>query len=389
MSDSSGKIEKFKKDIKKGMILFAADFQSEFQRGILDALQSLGWKVERFYWKEGISRFFWDRIQDKYLFGPVVEKINENLIERCKTLRPDVVFIYKGVYVWPQTIIQIKRYARLVVSYHPDNPFGQYNADYAQRYRSTKNALLSRIMVYEKIFYFKRLMVNFIKTISSYDINFVPRESNVREYQVAGAREVYLLSWFYIPRLHRFIELMEEEKKKIESDVVFIGHFDSDQRIECLEALIDAGIHVRVFGTGWDPYLTKKLKRAFGPSIKPLYGDEYVKALCASKMALCFMSKLNKDTSTIRCFEIPACGILLLSERTNELKDELYEEDKEAVYFSDKVELVEKVKMLLDKPEKREAIANAGHERCLSSGRDVVSRMRIWDDVVCKRLNIA
>jgi hypothetical protein len=153
--------------------------------------------------------------------------------------------------------------------------------------------------------------------------------------------------------------------------------------------LIDAGIHVRVFGTGWDPYLTKKLKRAFGPSIKPLYGDEYVKALCASKMALCFMSKLNKDTSTIRCFEIPACGILLLSERTNELKDELYEEDKEAVYFSDKVELVEKVKMLLDQPEKREAIANAGHERCLSSGRDVVSRMRIWDDVVCKRLNIA
>jgi len=100
------------------------------------------------------------------------------------------------------------------------------------------------------------------------------------------------------------------------------------------------------------------------------------------------MSKLNKDTSTTRCLEIPACGALLLSERTNELKDELYEEGKEAVYFSDKKELVQKVKMLLNQPEKREAIARSGHNRCLSSGYDVVSRMRVWDDAVCKRLNI-
>ena len=51
-------------------------------------------------------------------------------------------------------------------------------------------------------------------------------------------------------------------------------------------------------------------------------------------------------------------------------------------------ELVEKVRMLLNQPEKRKAIAKAGHKRCLSSGYDVVSRMRVWDDVICKKLDI-
>ncbi len=138
---------------------------------------------------------------------------------------------------------------------------------------------------------------------------------------------------------------------------------------------------------GWNPYLSLRLRKDFAKPILPLYGKNYVKAICASKMALCFMSKLNRDTSTTRCYEIPACGTLLLSKRTDELK-KLYQENKEVVCFSDKEELVQKVSMLLEQPEKRRAIASAGHKRCLSSGYDVVSRIRVWDDIVCKKLNI-
>ena len=150
--------------------------------------------------------------------------------------------------------------------------------------------------------------------------------------------------------------------------------------------MLDAGISVRLFGSGWDRYVSRKLRGAFGASIRPLCGDEYIKTLCASKICLCFLSKLNKSTHTIRSFEIPACGSLLLSERTDEMK-ELYEEDKEAVYFSDKEELVQKVQLLLEKPEKRDTIALAGHRRCISDGHDVVTRMGKWSNIVCVRLN--
>jgi len=373
--------------IGKGKVLLVCPFQSAFQLGLITGLQSLGWTVEKFSRQNCIQKNIWGKVQGRYLWGPVIREINEALIKKCNSLKPDVVFIYKGICIWPETISQIKHCTRLVVSYHPDNPFGNYNADYAKKYRIKKSRLLSKIITYEKSFYLHRLVDNFIKAIPSYDINFVPRIENIGEYQNAGAKEVYLLFRYYIPELHRPIQLTEDDRKRFESDVIFIGHFEPDHRTECLEALLDAGIHVRLFGAGWNYYLSKKMKDAFGTPIRPLYGDEYVKALCASKIALCFMSKLNKDTSTIRSFEIPACGVLLLSERTDELRG-LYKEDKEAVYFSDKKELVEKVKLLLREPEKRKAIAKAGRERCLSSGYDVVSRMRIFDRVVSEKLNL-
>ena len=373
--------------IGKMKTLFVADFQSEFQLGMLKALQALGWVVEKFSWQNYIPESIWGKVQERYIFGSVIKRINEALIEECNSLKPDVVFIYKGIYFWPQTITQLKDYTRLVVSYHPDNPFGNYNADYAKRYRIKENMLLNKIVTYEKSLYLPRRVDNFIKAIPSYDINFVPRVENIGEYKNVGAREVYLLRRYYIPELHRPMELTEDDKKRFESDVIFIGHFEPDQRTECLEALLDVGVRVRLFGGGWNRSLSRELRKAFGTSIRPLYGEEYVKALCASKIALCFLSKLNKDTSTIRSFEIPACGTLLLSERTDEMK-ELFEEDKEAVYFSDKEELVQKVQLLLEEPEKRNAIAIAGHRRCISDGHDVVSRMRGWSDTVCAKLNV-
>jgi len=350
----------------KGKVLFVCPFQSAFQFGLTTGLQSLGWAVEKFSTQNFIPKSIWGKMLYRYLWGPTIKEINEALIKKCNSLKPEVVFIYKGINIWPETINQLKHYVRLVVSYHPDNPFGYYNADYAKKYRIKKSRLLSKIITYEKSFYLHRLVDNFIKAIPSYDINFVPRVENLEEYQRAGAKEVHLLYRYYIPELHRPTELTEDDREKFGSDVTFIGHFEPDHRIKCLEALVDAGINVKLFGTGWNYYLSKKLKDAFGTTIRPLYGSEYVKALCASKMALCFMSKLNKDTSTIRCFEIPACGTLLLSERSDELK-ELYKEDKEAVYFLDKEELVEKVKLLLREPKKRKAIAIAGRERCLAA----------------------
>ena len=369
-------------------VLFVADLQSEFQLGMFRAIQSLGWEVEKSGWQDHIQESFWTKTQYRYFWGPMIKERNKALIEECDHLQPEVVFIYKGVYVRPQTITQLKRHTRLVVSYHPDNPFGNYNVDYVKRYRTKRSTLLGRIVDNEKGFCLHRSVSNFIRSIPSYDISFVPRMEDIDEYYRAGAREVHLLLRYYTPELHRPIELTEDDRQKFGSDVVFIGHFEPDHRTECLEALLEAGVRVRLFGTEWNRYLSEKLRKTLGESIRSLYGEEYVKALCASKMALCFLSELNKDTSTIRSFEIPACGSLLLSERTDEMKG-LFEEDKEAVYFSDKEELVQKVLLLLKEPERLNAIAAAGHRRCVSDGHDVVSRMRNWSNIVRSKLNSA
>ncbi len=212
--------------MKKGKILFAGNFQYEFREpAMVKALQSLGWEVEKFSWWDYIPKSICGEIQNKYLFGPVIKKVNEVLIERCNSTKPDVVFIYKGIYVWPQTITRMKSCKRLVVSWNPDNPFGHYNADFAKRYKIRENMLLNKIMSYERAFYFGRLWINFIKTIPLYDVCFVYRRENIRKYQSVGAREVYLMPSFYVPELHHPVELTEEDQKRFESNVIFIGHF--------------------------------------------------------------------------------------------------------------------------------------------------------------------
>lgn len=389
MNEKPNKVVDLGGNIKKGTVLFAANFQYNFREpAMAQALQSFGWVVENFSWRDYVPNSIFGNLQVKYLLGSVTNSINKALIDKCKALNPDVVFLYKAIHIHPQTISEIKQYVRLVVSWNPDNAFGKYNKEFAKRYRPTGiYTVFNSILSYEKTFFFKRLWKRYVKSIPIYDICFVYRKQSISKYQEAGAKEVHHLPSFYVPELHRPMELSEYDRKRFESDVVFIGHYEPDQRIECIEELLNNDVHVRIFGTGWNPYLSQRLRKAFADPILPIYGRDYVNAICASKISLCFLSELNNNPYTRRCFEIPACGGLLLCERTDTMK-ELYEEDKEAVYFSDKMELVEKARMLLNQPEKRETIARAGHKRCLSSGYDVVSRMRIWDDEVCKKLNI-
>jgi spore maturation protein CgeB len=63
----------------------------------------------------------------------------------------------------------------------------------------------------------------------------------------------------------------------------------------------------------------------------------------------------------------------MLAERTDDLL-QLFKEDEEAVYFSSADELVQKVKWLLENPEMRRRIADAGLRRVWADHHDVTNR---------------
>jgi spore maturation protein CgeB len=111
-----------------------------------------------------------------------------------------------------------------------------------------------------------------------------------------------------------------------------------------------------------------------------LQGESYVRALNGAKIALAFFSSWNLDTYTTRVFEIPACGTMLLSQRTETMLT-LYSEDTEAVYFDSIDELVDKARYYLKHDSVRRRVALAGHRRCISSGYDIYSRMQEWISV--------
>jgi spore maturation protein CgeB len=343
------------------------------------ALEELGHEVHPFGWTKyfGSRESFGglrtagsvlDRAQNKYLIGPAMARLNRELVSEAKRLQPDLLFVYRGTHVYGRTLRAVKQAVPrcALVGYNNDDPFS--GAD-----RFTWR--------------------HFLKALPDYDLVLAYREHNVADYLAHGAKRSRLLRSWFDPRVHRPVEATPEQHAKYDCDVVFIGHFEDDGRIDVLEAIAATGAKLRVFGPGsgipgsdWNGVLARsKNLRALAPT-NVLWGDEYAAALSCAKIALCFLSKRNRDTYTRRVFEIPATGALLLSEYSDDLTT-LYEPGVEADFFRSPAEAAEKAAKYLGDEQLRRSVAAAGHARAWQSGYDVKSRMAevVWSAVACHR----
>lgn len=343
-------------------ILVAGDWHSELhEQTVVRALQDLGQDVHQFAWhgyfqhpgsrSSVMGRLL--RAQNRFLFGPRFEKLNRDFEKQALLLRPDAIFIYRGTHIRAATIRRIKAVlpSTVVVGYNNDDPF------------STA--------------YPKWLWRHFLACVPLYDLTLAYRLHNVDDFRSIGAKRVELLRSWFDPTRNYPVSLNDNDKDRFECDVVFVGHYEDDHRQRLLEEIERRGWHLRIFGPGydWDPVIRNSENLAKHVPVSLVWGEDYNKALAGAKLALCFLSKLNRDTYTRRCFEIPASGTVLLSERTNDLVG-LFEEGKEAVFFDSADEMCEAIRGLLVDDNGRRAIAEAGKSRVWSDGHDVTSRMR-------------
>ncbi len=196
-----------------------------------------------------------------------------------------------------------------------------------------------------------------------YDIVFTTKIYNLTELKLLGAKKTELFLDAYDEKLHRPMKLSEEEKQRFGADVSFIGWFEKD-RAEKMLYLAKKGIKITVWGVGWGNWIERH------PNLiiknQPLYYENYTKAICATKINLCFLRKINRDEITSRSVEIPACGGFMLAERTRRHL-ELFEDRREAVFFGSNEELLELVKKYLIDIEGRKIIAKAGRKKILKS----------------------
>lgn len=178
------------------------------------------------------------------------------------------------------------------------------------------------------------------------------------------------MPWF-IPEKHFPLMIGENITKKY--DVVFVGHFENDERIEYLKKVAESDLAFGLFGPDWGcaPKFDwlKKLQPIF-----PVTGELYRNVLISAKIALCFFSSLNRDTYTRRCFEIPAMGVFMLCQYSDDMV-ELFRDGVEAVYFKTPDEMMEKINYYIKNDKLREEIAANGRIRVVMDKHDVVSRM--------------
>jgi hypothetical protein len=131
-----------------------------------------------------------------------------------------------------------------------------------------------------------------------------------------------------------------------------------------IKALKESGLNVMVWGHNWRKAKTLELK-----GVVPLPQSQYIQTIAQSKIALCFLSKWNRNESTGRSFEIPAIGTLLLGEYTDE-HNYIYGNGIGAVFFpSQKLsELVYKAKYYLVNDLILADVVKEGHRRSKDPG---------------------
>ena len=63
----------------------------------------------------------------RFPVGPLVSRVNHDLVELARAERPDVVWFDKPVEFTPETVRAVKALGATTVCYNQDNPFGPRN----------------------------------------------------------------------------------------------------------------------------------------------------------------------------------------------------------------------------------------------------------------------
>lgn len=282
---------------------------------------------------------------------PDIVGINKLIVEKIKNNTYDVVWIDKGITTNKTTLELIKKHNpnAKIVGFSPDNM--------AMRHNQSQN---------------------YLESLPLYDTTFTTKSYILEELKHLGAKNVQFINKTYSEEFHYPRTLSPEEKKRFGTDVGFIGVWEKE-RCESILFLVKNGLRVKVFGDGkWNDYKNFSDNLEIFPG---LFSDDYPKALGAFKIALCFLRKINKDQQTARTMEIPACGGFMMAERTGE-HQRLFEEKKEAVYFSSDEELLNLCQYYLKHEDERSKIALSGLNRCQTSGYSNEKTMKKMLDIV-------
>jgi hypothetical protein len=279
----------------------------------------------------------------RFAWGLAISRLNQALQTAAGDLDVDLVWIDKGTWVHRETLRILAGPERRLVHFAGDSMI-----------------LLNRSR-------------HFVASIPSYDILITTKSFEVDSYRSLGARQVVFLFHGYDASLYRPINVASDDLPRFASDVCFVGRCEPHYR-QRISAVADTGADVAVWGDWHRATIGRpKLRRLVRGS--GAWGEDYVKALNATKIGLGLLTKYVPEKSTTRSFEIPACGTFLLAERSTEhLK--LFEEGREAEFFGTDGEMKEKLAWYLEHDDERQRIGAAGRAKCLRAGYSYLERMR-------------
>lgn len=330
------------------------------------ALERLGHTVCGVNTSAAWQRAPWLRrqVQRRLQRGAIPDGINRAVIAQARQFGPDLVWAEKQEYLRPETLEDLRRLGARLVHFTPDPYF---------HVPWKRTRLMDR-------------------AIGGFDVFVYCKSYEKRDYEALGKPLVYMPLGF-CDEVHRPLPTADAQWN---CAVGFVGGWDP--RRERFLGAAAANIEVKIWGNYWEflrdgrwtlrRYLVlRQLAGKEGVRIhrdpllalawqgNEIYADGYARALTGAKIGVGFLRTVWPDQHTTRTFEIPACGSMLLADRTDEHR-EFFAEGKEADFFGSEDEFAAKLKFYCDHEPARARIAQAGYQRCRDGQYAYVNRIK-------------
>lgn len=279
--------------------------------------------LNKIYYRIGLSRIY--------------KNINSQLIQYVEEIKPDVIWVFKGMEVLPETLNMFKKKGIKLVNYNPDHPF-----------------IISGRGSWNK---------NVFNAVGLYDLHFCYSKSLMKK-----IKDEYKIRTEFLPFGFELDPEIFEKVKNVPEiiKVCFIGNPDKI-RANIIKNLVNKGIEVDVYGHNWNRYFkideNEKLK-----IFDAVYADKFWEVARKYRVQLNIFRPHNFGSHNMRSFEVPGIGGILLAPNTDDHKS-YFVPDSEIFLYNDIKSCIQKINYLMNLSKSDvEIIRDKARNRSINSG---------------------
>ena len=242
----------------------------------------------------------------------ITKKINDQFQMAVEQFKPDIIWVFKGMEIVPESLEWAKAKGIFLVNYNGDSPFIFSGEGSGNRNVSDSIGLYDMFLTYNKED--KKLMET--KKVRS---EILPFGFDLKE------------------DLFKECEQIEEINK-----VCFLGNPDQD-RAKFITQLAKMNVEIDVYGHNWKRYVSHPNITVY----KPVYSEDFWRTLRKYRVQLNLMRPHNLTAHNMRTFEAAGVGAIQLAPATED--HQLYFKENEEIFlFKDVESCVRKITEIKD-----------------------------------------
>lgn len=288
------------------------------------------------------QRYFYDYYQQGILhklvfragLSGILKKINGWFKSAVEKFKPDVIWVFKGMEIFPGSLRWAKNKGIKLVNFNGDSPFIFSG-------KGSGNAYVT-------------------DSISLYDLHLTYNRAVQKEMTDRYNIPTSILPFGYDIDEALYLDCCREDEVV---KVCFLGNPD-EYRGAFLQQLAEAGVKLDLYGNNWDKFVQHENVSSFAP----VYADECWRTLRKYRVQLNLMRPHNPDTHNMRSFELGGVGAIQLAADTPDHRN-YFTAGKEIFLFENMEECIHQINHLLSMDKKMaDQIRMDTRNRSLESG---------------------